>query len=1120
MKHFFMKTVYLFILCSFSLFTMSGQTTDLSVTVEAQDLAGNSISQVHFYERYSYLVTISNTGAPVANADYNLTLSSVNAIETAVVQNTLGGATAPTVINIAGNSVNGVLPSMPNSASLEILITVRASAIFLGGATATATVSPPAGTTDTNPATNTSVISIIATERPIDFQITQTQITPVSNGNLASWGDSVTYEMTILNNSSIEYPLQNFKIAAQNVNTAGSAIITLESLSCTNSTGMNCPTLSGTNPTVMVNLTNQFELYDHAQEVVFPAGASFTLRITYKVEEGDCSRKTPNEPLKIGNRVSINSYVNNTGFPLTNLIETTTLLIVACPCSDLTSQVDRITPVAGTLTAWTDIVTFDFTFTNNGPSDIIGGAYLINTSNLNTGVEILSATCTGTTGTLNCSDLNLVITTDFRWLSDDFLFPANSSATIRTTVRFLPPECTPGGVAPICSMRGIVFENDPNLIDCDLTNDFDGDSIIGLPIIPCVDIPNDPIITLTEVQTIPAPGAGPYPYGDIAYEIVMSNVDTVAHQVKFRDLQFSTGTGILQSIICTGTTGGATCPTNLNENIGVANGQGDTFWEILDTDGFIMPANSSITYEKVINWTPECAITVTNVQDDLNLSAIDASFAVIASAAAGVLTPMVPCVDIVVQTYPSVTSAPINSPLEWVIDITNSNISVDASNITFNDILHPDFTITGTPTCTLITGNATCISSFTTTGNQIDAVIPFMESGATIQVRIPVSSPSYGGSFENRAEAQPDFTQQGENTPASNISISSLFVLTTQTQKSFVPDTIMTGETSILTFTLTNSVGLPAQSGITFLDNLAPQITLSGNAFWVDQNGASGDFIDTIGTTIIGIQNLSFPAGTDQISFAVEVTSNDAGFYTNDFQNFTNLNNIDVSTAFATLEVLPVLDLSILKTVDNIQPDVNDTVTFTITVENLGSAVATNVVVEEFLPSGYNYVSHSTATGTFDNATGLWLLADMPPGASASLEITVDLNLPGDFINIVDVYSDNLLPDVNLENNTARAFTRPDCLKIPEGFSPNNDGINDTFVIECMELYPESELRIFNRYGTMLYEATGYLNDWDGKPTRGLLHDAGQILPVGTYFWVLDLNDGSEARVGWVYINH
>ncbi len=1116
-----LKCHFIFLCFFASISSLYSQTTDLAITLEAQDLNGNSISQAHYYERYSYLVTISNTGAPVSNADFSVNFSSLENIESAQVQNVIGGASNPNGITIQNDTVTGILPNMPNSASVEILIIIRANVNFLGGATATAIVNPPSGTADTNPSTNSSIISIIMTAVPIDFQINQIQTIPSGGAGITNWGDTVTYEITITNNSTIEYPIENFDLRYQNLNGAGSAIVTLESLSCIASNGMSCPALNGTLNTGAINTAPIGSFYTHNEQIVFDAGASFTLEATYKIEEGDCSNLNPNEPLELGSRATIllPTDINNVS-PTSDLIETDALTNIDCPCTDLESVVTKVSPLANTITSWNDIITFDYTFSNNGPLDINGGAFLINSSNFQTDIEILSATCINTTGSITCNDINITITPNLRWITDEFLFPSNSSVTVRTTVRFIPPDCTPQGLAPLCSVRGAAFENDPNLIDCDLTNNISGASINGLNIIPCVDVILDPIIELTELQTSPNPNTAPHPYGNITYEIVMKNVDTLAHRIKYTDAQLSDGTGILQSIVCTGTTGGATCPTNLNANIGVSNGAGDLFWQILDTDGIIMPANSSITFEKVINWKPICDIDPVSVSDNLSLFAIDANLVEIAQASAGVGSQLVSCVDLVVQTYPSVTSSNINESLEWIIDVTNSNISDDASNLVFNDLLHPDFVITGTPTCTFTSGNATCISNFTITGNQIDAIIPFMEANSTIQIRIPVNAPSYGGSFENRAEAQPDFDERGENTPDSNISTSSLFVLTTQTTKSFDPAVITSGETSILTFTLVNSNGQPAQNNISFVDNLPAEITLSSNASWENQNGASGTFIDVIGSSAIGIQDLSFPQGTDEISFSVEVTSSTPGFYVNDFTNFSNLNNIDVSTAFSTLEVLPFIDLAIEKTVDTLEPDENGVVTFTITIQNLGNVAATIIIVEEFLPSGYSYISHTTSDGVFDNNTGLWNIPSLNPGELESLEITVSINIPGDFINVVTVYSDGVLEDMNLENNTASAFTRPDCLKIPEGFSPNNDGVNDTLVIECLELYPDNEFKIFNRYGDEVFIARGYLNDWDGRPNTGLLHNNSTLLPTGTYFWYLNLNDGTAPRVGWIYINY
>ncbi len=90
-------------------------------------------------------------------------------------------------------------------------------------------------------------------------------------------------------------------------------------------------------------------------------------------------------------------------------------------------------------------------------------------------------------------------------------------------------------------------------------------------------------------------------------------------------------------------------------------------------------------------------------------------------------------------------------------------------------------------------------------------------------------------------------------------------------------------------------------------------------------------------------------------------------------------------------------------------------------------------------------------------------------------------------------------------------------IAIPEGFSPNGDGINDSFVIKNIQLYPNNHLLIFNRWGNKLYEGKPYMNNWDGRNYEG-----GNLgtdnLPVGTYFYILDLGDGSKVRKGYIYL--
>ncbi len=73
-------------------------------------------------------------------------------------------------------------------------------------------------------------------------------------------------------------------------------------------------------------------------------------------------------------------------------------------------------------------------------------------------------------------------------------------------------------------------------------------------------------------------------------------------------------------------------------------------------------------------------------------------------------------------------------------------------------------------------------------------------------------------------------------------------------------------------------------------------------------------------------------------------------------------------------------------------------------------------------------------------------------------------------------------------------------LDIPNSFSPNNDGTNDIWTIKNINNYPGSKVSIFNRYGTIIYQSTGYSLSWDGTYK-------GKQLPVGTYFYVIDLKD-------------
>jgi gliding motility-associated-like protein len=78
-------------------------------------------------------------------------------------------------------------------------------------------------------------------------------------------------------------------------------------------------------------------------------------------------------------------------------------------------------------------------------------------------------------------------------------------------------------------------------------------------------------------------------------------------------------------------------------------------------------------------------------------------------------------------------------------------------------------------------------------------------------------------------------------------------------------------------------------------------------------------------------------------------------------------------------------------------------------------------------------------------------------------------------------------------------------------FTPNGDGTNDTWVIKNIEYYPQCSVNVFNRWGVNVFSSIGYSEQWNGR-------SAGNPVPAGAYYYVINLNDGSLAKAGWVAI--
>ncbi|MBZ4034838.1 DUF11 domain-containing protein [Flavobacterium sp. 17A] len=229
------------------------------------------------------------------------------------------------------------------------------------------------------------------------------------------------------------------------------------------------------------------------------------------------------------------------------------------------------------------------------------------------------------------------------------------------------------------------------------------------------------------------------------------------------------------------------------------------------------------------------------------------------------------------------------------------------------------------------------------------------------------------------------------------------------------------------------------------------------------------------------------------------------------------INNCDERTIKTlNVSVSSCSDLTITNTVSNPTPNFGEQVTFTITVNNVGEGDFINTVVSNLIPSGLELVSSSTTTGVYDPTTQLWTIPRLNAGESVVLTIVAEVLPGGTYTSTATVETSTPL-DVDATNNSASVTLEPICLTVYNEFTPNNDGKNDLFRIDCIETHPNNELKVFNRYGALVYSKVHYENDWDGTANVSGVVNRGDMLPTGTYFYVITIGDGTVKK-GWLSI--
>jgi gliding motility-associated-like protein len=122
--------------------------------------------------------------------------------------------------------------------------------------------------------------------------------------------------------------------------------------------------------------------------------------------------------------------------------------------------------------------------------------------------------------------------------------------------------------------------------------------------------------------------------------------------------------------------------------------------------------------------------------------------------------------------------------------------------------------------------------------------------------------------------------------------------------------------------------------------------------------------------------------------------------------------------------------------------------------------------------------------------------------------------LPGAYIN-----TRTITAGIGLNEYFSKSVLKENVLanyRVPVGISPNNDGLNDKFVIENLKATDKVRIDIYNRWQSLVFRDTDYKNTFEGIGNQqGLVNNN---LPDGTYYYILHFND-SKPVTGYIIIN-
>lgn len=355
--------------------------------------------------------------------------------------------------------------------------------------------------------------------------------------------------------------------------------------------------------------------------------------------------------------------------------------------------------------------------------------------------------------------------------------------------------------------------------------------------------------------------------------------------------------------------------------------------------------------------------------------------------------------------------------LTYAIAVTNTGAT--ATNVTMSDPLPAGTTFQSITspsgwTCTTpavgsngtVSCNATSLAVGTSNFTVVVRVAPNTANNSNLSNTATVSSATSDTNTSNNSSTQSTTIQQSADLRLTKVS---------------TPASPAVGETFNYTITVTND-------GPSIATNVRVRDALPLGIGYVLNTPSQGTY-DPLGTQVWNVGTLNPGASAtltiQAIRNSAASTVNTAeviGADQNDPDSPHNNQVVGEDDQDSVTVPNQAVDLAVTKTVNNATASVGQNVTFTISVTNpaVSTITATNVGITDVLPQGLTYQSHNASTGAYNSSNGVWSIASLTPGTTATLTLVAQVTTSGAKTNTAQLSTLDQ-SDPNANNNSSSA---------------------------------------------------------------------------------------------------